>query len=513
MNDLYQIRYNGMRLLALISAVCFVITLIGAPWAGSGWLPVALAMVVPAIPMAMTLNKRTDTAARISMALAITSFPMIWLYQWSGHAFMLDIHMVFFAALATLAVLADWRVVMTGAGLTAVHHLLTNFVAPWLVYPDGADFWRVVLHAVVVVVEAGTLVVLCVQLEQGILHQAESRSARERAEAEAVAERQRVEQEQSLVIGAIGSRLDSLANGNLTDRIAIPFPAAYEGLRVSFNSAVADLDGIFSQILGAVGRINNGSDEIRAASDDLARRTEEQASAIESNSASTKGLTAKIQKTATCASDVNRSIIAAQADAQSGGQVVERAVQAMNGIEQSSSEIAQIITIIDGIAFQTNLLALNAGVEAARAGESGKGFAVVANEVRALAQRSADAARDIKTLINSSSIQVSQGVSLVSETGTVLHAIVQQVRDIGSAISSIADDASLQAGELRSVSETFGRIDSVTQQNAAMVEEATAATHSLHREADAMRQLVSKFRTSGSATASGERELEWRNVA
>ena len=513
MDDLSLIRQSGMRILAIICLACFAITAVGAIWAPSGLLPVVLAGAIPAGPVVMTLQQRNDVPARMAMGLAVTSFAMIWLYQWSGAAFMIDIHMTFFAALAVLAVLADWRPVAAGAALGATHHLVTNFVAPWLVYPDGADFARVMLHAAVVVAEAGALVLLCVQLEQMIVRQAEASLAREAAEEATAAQRKAVEAEQALVIGAIGDRLETLAAGNLTDRITTVFPPAYERLRESFNSAVSDLDASFSRILQTVGQIDTGANEIRAASDDLARRTEEQASSLERNSASTRDLTGKIQATAENAGAANRSISAARRDAESGGDVVERAIAAMNGIESSASEIAQIITIIDGIAFQTNLLALNAGVEAARAGDAGKGFAVVANEVRALAQRSADAARDIKALITASSQQVEQGVALVSETGTVLRTIVQQVREIGQSISAIAEEAGLQAGELRTVSETFSRIDSVTQQNAAMVEENTAAAHSLQRAADAMKGLVSRFRTSGATGASDSGARAWKKVA
>ena len=513
MDDLTILRRNGLRLLAAICAACFGITAIGAIWASAGWMPVILALLTTSIPAMLVLQDRADTPTRSAMALAVTSFPMIWLYQWAGSPFMLDLHMTFFAALAILVVLADWRPVLTGALATAAHHLLTNFLAPSLVYPDGADFARVVLHAIVVVVETGALVVLCHQLELLVVRQAQARQAQELAERAVATQRAMVEAEQRQVIDTIGLRLETLAQGNLADRITTAFPPSYESLRISFNSAVADLDEIVSRMLGSVSQINNGSDEIRTAADDLARRTEEQASSLEQNSNATQRLTNRIEVTAGAAGDVNRSITQAQRDAEIGGEVVERAIDAMQAIEQSSSEIAQIITIIDGIAFQTNLLALNAGVEAARAGDAGKGFAVVANEVRALAQRSADAAHDIKALITSSSEQVGRGVTLVSETGDKLRDIVQQVNTIGGALSAISSDANQQAGELRTVSESFTRIEQVTQQNAAMVEESTAAAHSLQREANSMKSLVQRFTTTGAANTRDASEPAWRNVA
>jgi len=513
MDDLADLRRRGMRLLAAIVFAFMGVTAIGAIWADTGWWPVALALAMTAGPAILAAKGSIDPAARIAMALSLTAFPMIWLYQWSGAELMIDLHMIFFATLAILAVLADWRPVLGGTAATAVHHLLTNFIAPWLVYPDGPDFLRVVFHAIVLIIEAGALLTLCHQLEILIVRQAEARAAQAAAEQAAAQERAVLAAEQKLVIDTIGSELDALAQGNLATRIRAPFPPAYEPLRTSFNAAITDLDAIVSQILLAVGQINTGSDEIRNAADDLAQRTEQQASALERNSASTNGLTRQIEVTAASAGDVSVSIMTAQRDAETGGEVVEHAIVAMNAIEHSSTEIAQIITIIDAIAFQTNLLALNAGVEAARAGDAGKGFAVVANEVRALAQRSADAAHDIKTLINTSSQQVGQGVELVRKTGEVLGTIVGHIRKIGDSIRLIAKESGLQASELQVVSHTFTQIDNVTQQNAAMVEESTAAAHGLQRQANVVKHLVDRFITSNAAAPNQHASAAPRRLA
>ena len=198
MEDLTDLRRNGMRLLAAFCASCFAITALGAAWASSGWMPVVLALVLPAGPVLLALQGRNDSSARIAMALAVISFPMIWLYQWSGAEMMIDLHMTFFAALALLAVLADWRPVLAGAVVTALHHLVTNFAAPWLVYPDGGDFLRVVLHAVVVIAETGALIALCVQLERLVIRQAEAREAQGETESAVARERAAVEAEQRM---------------------------------------------------------------------------------------------------------------------------------------------------------------------------------------------------------------------------------------------------------------------------------------------------------------------------
>jgi len=501
MDELLAVRRNGLKILA---ATCVLATLaigVGTALADTGALPLILALAVSAIPLALVFQGRADQGTRLAMGSAVAAIPMILLYQWAGHPLMIDIHMTFFAALAMLAAMADWRPVILAAGLTAVHHILANFLAPEVVWTGGPAFARVLFHAVVVVAETGALVILCEQVAYRIAHQSEIRAQAERIEAEAAAERSRIGAEQNAVIRAIAARLEAKARGDLAMRIAQPFPPAYEALRASFNEAAADLDLILGRVTDAARQIATGSSEIRSASDDLARRTEAQASAISANSEATTRLATGIRATAARAEAVNRTTAEAQANAATGGAVVERAIAAMTAIEQSSSEIAQIVSIIDGIAFQTNLLALNAGVEAARAGEAGKGFAVVATEVRALAQRSADAAQEIKDLIGASSAQVGQGVELVGETGTVLRTIVERVSEIGNAISSIAAESAGQVEALGTVGASFNRIDQVTQQNAAMVEESNAAAHSLLREAETLQDLVARFRLSGGRQA------------
>ncbi|MBX9665420.1 methyl-accepting chemotaxis protein [Novosphingobium sp.] len=501
MDELLAVRRNGLKVLAVTCVLATLVIGMGATFAQTGALPLVLALAVSAIPLGLVIQGRADAGTRLAMGSAVAALPMILLYQWSGSALMVDIHMTFFAALAMLAAMADWRPVILAAGLTAVHHLLANFLAPDIVWTGGPALARVLFHAVVVVAETGALVILCEQVARRIQHQAEIRAQAERIEAEAAAERSRSANEQNIVISAIAARLEALARGDLALRMTEPFPPAYEALRASFNAATADLDQLLGRVTAAAGQIATGSSEIRSASDDLARRTEAQASAIAANSEATTTLATGIRATAARAEAVNRTTAEAEADAATGGAVVERAIAAMTAIEQSSSEIAQIVSIIDGIAFQTNLLALNAGVEAARAGEAGKGFAVVATEVRALAQRSADAAQEIKDLISASSAQVGTGVQLVGETGTVLRTIVERVSEIGSAISSIAAESAEQVEALGTVGASFSRIDQVTQQNAAMVEESNAAAHSLLREAETLQDLVARFRLSGDRPA------------
>jgi methyl-accepting chemotaxis protein len=298
---------------------------------------------------------------------------------------------------------------------------------------------------------------------------------------------------QEHVVHALGAGLEAIAGGDMTYQITQPFHGDYDGLRLTFNSTVEGLERSLSQVAGSAQSVHAGSTAIRAASEDLSRRTEQQAGSLAETTAAMDKVTGMVGDTARAAAEVHGSINAAHKDATEGGQVVAQAVSAMDAIEKSSQEIGQIINVIDGISFQTNLLALNAGVEAARAGDAGKGFAVVANEVRALAQRSATAARDIKTLITTASGQVIQGVSLVGETGKMLDRIVTKIADVNALINDIANSTNTQAGNLKQVNGAVVDMDKLTQQNAAMVEESTAAARQLAGEADELAALVSRF--------------------
>jgi len=303
--------------------------------------------------------------------------------------------------------------------------------------------------------------------------------------------------EQAEVVDTLSGALDKLAAGDLAQRITTMPPGEHMRLQEAFNASVAKLEAMIAQVRATVGGVTTGSDEIRAASEDLALRNEQQAASLEETAASvgtTVGLTKQSAENAVAA---KHAIAQTHARATEGGAVVGKAVAAMGAIEQSAKEITQIIDVIDGIAFQTNLLALNAGVEAARAGEAGKGFAVVANEVRALAQRSAEAARDIKALIDKSTAHVGDGVSLVGETGTLLAEIVAQVGSVTAQVGAIAETTAAQASNLEQVNVAVGTIDRMTQQNAAMVEQSTAATRSLSSEAQRLGELVAQFRVSG----------------
>ncbi len=337
---------------------------------------------------------------------------------------------------------------------------------------------------------------------QSELEAADQREAleAERARSEQIQEEQR--QVQNLVVTSIATGLSRLSEGDLTFRITERFPPNYESLREDFNGSVATLSDAIESILHASATIRSGSGEISKAADDLSLRTQQQASSLEETAAALNEITSTVRNTSDGADKAHVAAVAANSEVKQGGSVVAEAIAAMGAIEKSSSEIGQIIGVIDEIAFQTNLLALNAGVEAARAGESGRGFAVVASEVRALAQRSAEAAKQIKSLINSSTAQVVVGVDLVGRTGTVLERLAGHVERINTVVSEIAGSARNQANGLVEVNTAVDQMDRVTQQNAAMVEETTAASHSLAHEAAELTQRVNRFRV-GAANAGG----------
>ncbi len=301
---------------------------------------------------------------------------------------------------------------------------------------------------------------------------------------------------QEKIVSALSEALAKLSRNELDFQITDPFPGNYDDLRRDFNAAVQSLSSTITSVSSAASSVLTGATEIRAASDDLAMRNEQQAASLEETSAAMNQVTESVKETASSATEVQQSIASAHREATDGGVVVQQAIEAMAAIEKSAQEISQIIGVIDSISFQTNLLALNAGVEAARAGDAGKGFAVVANEVRALAQRSADAAKDIKELITASAAQVSGGVGLVGDTGTLLEKLVARVGEINQLITGIADAANSQAVSIQQVNAAVSEMDRMTQQNAAMVEESTAAARSLGDEATELASLVSRFRTA-----------------
>lgn len=323
-----------------------------------------------------------------------------------------------------------------------------------------------------------------------------ARTARDEERAKTEAERARTAAEAHFAVVSLAEGLAALAQGDLTHRINVELAGDAASLKTDFNAAADKLESAVAVIIDRSSAIGAAAHQISEASDDLSRRTEQQAASLEETAAAVEQITSTVRASSQSAQETGSIVRSAHDRAGSGRKVVSNAVSAMGEIERSSNQIGDIISVIDEIAFQTNLLALNAGVEAARAGDAGRGFAVVASEVRALAQRSAEAAKEIKILINASSQHVGQGVSLVSRTDEELAGIsdlIGRVTELAGASEAAARE---QATGLAEVNMAVSQMDQVTQQNAAMVEESTAASRSLAQDAAELDRLMQQFKIS-----------------
>ena len=307
--------------------------------------------------------------------------------------------------------------------------------------------------------------------------------------------------ETQVTIDAIGEGLTALAEGKLTFRVPENGSGALAKLHVDYNAAVISLERVLGKIADGCNTIRLGTDEIASAATDLSLRTEQQANSLAETSRTLGEFTSSVRTTADNVQQTSSRLTVARNTAEGVGDTANRAIAAMRSIETSSREMAEIVGVIDGIAFQTNLLALNAGVEAARAGDAGKGFAVVATEVRALAQRSSDAAKSIRELISKSTDEVSGGVALVESSGEALRQIVAEVSAVSTLVEQIAEAAGQQAAGIADISAMVGSMDAFTQQNAAMVEESSAGTRNLATETVALVEQLGRFQLSGAAAS------------
>ena len=474
---------------------------------------------------------------------------------YGGGEFILDAHMIYFVLNSILLAYFCWRTLFIINAATVVHHLGLNFLAPMLIWPSAdLALQHLVTHCLMatVVTVSGLIVSVTVcrlfrkaelsmaslQEEMATRERLEAEESRRKAEAIAREEEERriaadreaaerkakadaeaatrerelqemrdreaarqkeealqraAAEEQSQVVEALAQALKRLSQGDLAIQIGDAFPSAYETLRIDFNATVATLAELLAEIAGGITAISSNSAEISAATGDLARRTEQSAVRLEKTSTSVLEVTDHVKSSTVVAKETDQLAESANSKAMASTTLVNEAISAMTKIEGSSQEIGKIVDVIGEIAFQTNLLALNAGVEAARAGEAGRGFAVVASEVRALAQRSSEAAKEINALISSSSRQVDDGARLVGSAGNALSEIIEAMSEIAGSIGRVAHYSDVQATNIQAVNSVISELDSDMQRNAAMAEETTAAVQSMSQEAERLKDMILKF--------------------
>ncbi|MGP6086796.1 methyl-accepting chemotaxis protein [Antarctobacter jejuensis] len=451
------------------------------------------------IVLSLIVFRHQGAVARYSLATALLGAVMLTTASLSGHPWQLDSHMLYFAAMAGLVVMVDIRALVLGVVLVAVQHLSLSIVLPSLIYPAAdlvTNIERAAVHGAVLIFEAASLIyavwVRQKQTLQAEKDQANVESMLEQARNVQI-ENEKAQADQQIVVSALRKNLTRLADRDLSTLILDPFPGEYEQLRTDYNAAVAELSRTIASVATHANDLAEGSRDITEATNDLSGRTESQAATLEQTAAALEEITSSVKSAADSANKVEQFVSETREKALASGEQVTSAVSAMSGIEKSSEQIAQIITVIDDIAFQTNLLSLNAGVEAARAGEAGKGFAVVATEVRALAQRSSTAAADIRDLITGSTSQITGGVSMVKDVGDSLMEIIDRVDRISGFVSEIAQGTAEQAQGLDDINVGVSNLDQVTQKNAAMVAESTAAARSCGAFAAQLKSSMQHF--------------------
>ena len=492
---LRSIRQQAMVVLVTLSWINAPVAGATAFLTGNDWVMSAGVTTLLACLVTFAPRLGSEVVARSLVVIGLLGQAAMIVAALAGHDWQVDGHMYFFALLAVAVLLIDSRAILAGAAFVAVHHILLNFAAAGLVYPGGGDLTRTVMHAVILIIEASALLfairlvneILTKSLEserQAVAALESANEARARADdAERLAAEQRAATMADLE-AALGEAIAAAEQGDFSARARADYDVeelnrlagAVNGLIQKFDKAVgsavdvmqllasgdlrAKMEGehngrfadLQNGINGTTARLSMLVDDIRAMAETMqgetsnvasaaaeqASRAESQAASLEETAATLEEMTATIKSNAESSARGRDFATNTSERAESGGEVVRKAVQAMGEIEQSSAKISEIIAVIDGIAFQTNLLALNAAVEAARAGDAGKGFAVVASEVRALAQRSAEAARDIKTLISESTDQITTGVDLVNRAGAALDEIVKAVSDVSDTVSEIS---------------------------------------------------------------------------
>lgn len=506
-NSLDSIRIQQIASLIMVPAPTAAALLFGD---GGNWWMVSLISAVLAAIAYFSEEIGKDLRDYI-VAFCLAGQAILFTAAFNGHPWQIDSHMLFFAVLAVVSTLSNIGALLLAAAVIAVHHLSLTFLMPTLVYPSGdlaGNVGRTVMHALIVVLETGVLVASMMQRNAKAAEVAAKEEAvREQAKRAEAAQDQALQAQQNTeaVVEVLGRHLARITSGDLNCQISETFPHEYEGLRSSFNQLAGSLSSELGTAVGVSGQFQVNAKEVSESVQSLSSRTESQAATLTETTAALQELSTSVKDTASDSGAATENANAAYAGAVENGELMKSAVAAMANIEQSSNEISSIISVIEDISFQTNLLALNAGVEAARAGESGRGFAVVAAEVRALAQRTAEAANEVKNLIGTSADQVKDGSEIVNRAGKALEDIVGKVRDTNELIGKISGTTSEQSVALSEMADALGSLDNATQTNAAMVEEMSAMSMTMDTKARELESSLSRYSTSNSAAFSAVR--------
>ncbi|MRH20170.1 methyl-accepting chemotaxis protein [Rhodovulum strictum] len=446
------------------------------------------------------IARRTGSARRREViAVGLIGLSALFTAALAGHGWQIDSHMMFFAVLAIISTMRSVPALILACAVTAVHHLSLSFVMPALVYPSAdlvANLGRTALHGGIVVIEGAILTISMLQAQRQRAALIEERHESQALAQEAQTARRDAERagaDTETVVETLSEALARMAAGDLRCTIATPLPAAHEALREDFNTAVAMLSESLGGAAAAAADVHHGASAIAAAAGNVSARVESQAHDVTEVARALKILATSLAETADGVQEVSDGAATASRSAADAAAIVRDAIGAMALIEKSSAEISSIIQLIDDISFQTNLLALNAGVEAARAGEAGKGFAVVASEVRALAQSTGNAARDIKTLIQTSADHVASGAGLVARAGGALDGIGAEIDQASLRVTAITRSARAQSDALSEMNGAVSRIDESLQTNAALAEEMSAMGARMARGAGELDDALAGF--------------------
>ncbi|WP_164860783.1 methyl-accepting chemotaxis protein [Parasedimentitalea marina] len=463
------------------------------PW----WIisPISLMLGV----LAFLSDKSSEGTRDYVLAFCFVGHSILFTTAFSGHPWQIDAHMLFFATLAIVATLSNAGALVFAAGLIAVHHLSLSVLMPNLLYPGGdlmSNLSRTVLHALIVVMETAVLLISILKRHATDIElQHQQTIAVSQAKAAETAQDQALQnqQEAEAVVATFRRHLDKMAEGDLDCQINEEFPEAYKPMRDNFNRLAESLASGIGMAVSTSGEFRTNAMEVSQSVQSLSTRTESQAATLTETSVALQELSSSVKNTAADSSSATENANSAYTSAVDNGSLMKSAVDAMGNIQQSSAEISKIIDVIEDISFQTNLLALNAGVEAARAGDSGRGFAVVAAEVRGLAQRTADAANQVKSLISTSAIQVDEGSTLVNSAGKALEDIVKKVSVTNDLIGKISSTSTDQASALSEMADALGSLDNATQTNAALVEEMSALSMTMDLKARDLEATLSQY--------------------